>query len=156
MLALTTDGPVCLISTNGTRQVWPVSRGCLLLLGTWSYLRICRRSVLSYTQLCNCLLNYGYVLHINFAMLYWNDDGLSNRKINHYYITSKYLISSMYWTRECTFDFWFFRRAERPSYLLVYLFFDLCHTVGAIGQQRMLTHPLHLILPSFCQESMLS
>jgi hypothetical protein len=35
--------------------VWPVSRGCSLLRGTWSYLRICRRSVLPYTRFCNCL-----------------------------------------------------------------------------------------------------
>jgi hypothetical protein len=26
----------------GSRRVWPVSSGCLLLHGTWSYLRICR------------------------------------------------------------------------------------------------------------------
>jgi hypothetical protein len=26
------------------------------ILGTWSYLRICRRSVLPYTRFCNCLL----------------------------------------------------------------------------------------------------
>jgi hypothetical protein len=36
--------------------VWPVGGGCLLLLGTWSCLRICRGSVLPYTQFCNCLL----------------------------------------------------------------------------------------------------
>jgi hypothetical protein len=36
--------------------MWPVSRGCLLLRGTWSYLRICRGSVLLYTRFCNCLL----------------------------------------------------------------------------------------------------
>jgi hypothetical protein len=40
----------------GSQRVWPVSRGCLLLRGTWSYLRICRRSVLPYTRFCNCLL----------------------------------------------------------------------------------------------------
>jgi hypothetical protein len=40
----------------GAGRVWPVSRGCLLLLGTWSYLRICRGSVLPYTRFCNCLL----------------------------------------------------------------------------------------------------
>jgi hypothetical protein len=40
----------------GSRRVWPVSRACLLLLGTWSYLRICRRSVLPHTWFCNCLL----------------------------------------------------------------------------------------------------
>jgi hypothetical protein len=40
----------------GSRRVWPVSRGCLLLRGTWSCLRICRRSVLPYTRFCNCLL----------------------------------------------------------------------------------------------------
>ena len=32
---------------------------------------ICRRSVLPYTRICNCLLDYDYVLHIvNFAILY--------------------------------------------------------------------------------------
>jgi hypothetical protein len=52
-------------------RVWLVSRGCLPLLGTWSYLRICRRSVLPYTRFCNCLLDYDFVLHIvNFAILY--------------------------------------------------------------------------------------
>jgi hypothetical protein len=64
--------PVYLISTNGARRVWPVSRGCLLLRGTWSYLRICRRSVLPYTRFCNCFLDYDYVWHIaNFAILYY-------------------------------------------------------------------------------------
>jgi hypothetical protein len=37
ILALTTGNPVYLISTKGTRRVWPVSRGCLLLHGTWCY-----------------------------------------------------------------------------------------------------------------------
>jgi hypothetical protein len=71
--ALTTGNPVYqyLISTKGARWVWPVSRGCLLLLGTWSYLCICRRSVLPYTRFCYCLLDYDYGLHIvNFAILY--------------------------------------------------------------------------------------
>ena len=40
ILALTTGNPVYLISTKGARRVWPVSRGCLLLRGTWSYLFI--------------------------------------------------------------------------------------------------------------------
>jgi hypothetical protein len=72
MLALTTGNPVYLISTKGARWVWPVSRGCLLILSTWSYLRICRRSMLPYTRFCNCLLDYDYVLHIvNFAILYF-------------------------------------------------------------------------------------
>jgi hypothetical protein len=39
-----------------SQRVWPVSRGCSLLRVTWSYLRICRRSVLPYTRFCNCLL----------------------------------------------------------------------------------------------------
>jgi hypothetical protein len=69
--ALRTDNPVHLISTEDERRVWPVNRGSLLLLGTWSYLRICQRSVLPYTRICNCLLDYDYVLHIfNFAILY--------------------------------------------------------------------------------------
>jgi hypothetical protein len=41
ILALTTGNPVYLISTKNARRVWPVNRGCLLLRGTWSYLRIC-------------------------------------------------------------------------------------------------------------------
>ena len=63
ILALTTGYPVFLISTKGARRVWPVSRGCLLLRGTWSRLCICRRSVLPYTRICNCLLDYVYILH---------------------------------------------------------------------------------------------
>jgi hypothetical protein len=56
----------------GSRRVWPISRGCLLLRDTWSCLRICRRSVLSYTRFCNWLLDYDCVLHIvNFAILYY-------------------------------------------------------------------------------------
>jgi hypothetical protein len=36
ILALTTGNPVYLISTKGARRpVWPFSRGCLLLCGTW-------------------------------------------------------------------------------------------------------------------------
>jgi hypothetical protein len=54
-----------------TADVTAVSRGCSLPRGTWSYLRICQRSVLPYTRFCNCLLDYDCVLHIvNFAMLY--------------------------------------------------------------------------------------
>jgi hypothetical protein len=36
-----------------------------------TYLSICWRSVLPYTRFCNCLLDYDYVLHINFAILYF-------------------------------------------------------------------------------------
>jgi hypothetical protein len=52
MLALTTGNPVYLISTKGSRLVWTASRGCLLLRGTWSYLHICRGSVLPHTRFC--------------------------------------------------------------------------------------------------------
>jgi hypothetical protein len=38
ILALTTGNLVYLNSTKGARRVWPVSRECLLLLGTWFYL----------------------------------------------------------------------------------------------------------------------
>jgi hypothetical protein len=49
----------------------------LLYRGTWSYLGICRRSVLPYTWFCNCLLDYDYVLHnVNFANLYWKNMGI--------------------------------------------------------------------------------
>jgi hypothetical protein len=54
------------------QRVWPVSRGYLLLHGTWSYLRICQRSVLPYTRFGICLLDYNYVWHINFAILYFS------------------------------------------------------------------------------------
>jgi hypothetical protein len=33
-----TSNPIHRISTKGARRVWPVSRGCLFFLGTWSYL----------------------------------------------------------------------------------------------------------------------
>jgi hypothetical protein len=69
ILALMTGNPVYLISTKGALRMWPVSRGCVLLRGSWSYLCICRGSVLAYTRFCNCLLDYDYVLHIvNFAI----------------------------------------------------------------------------------------
>jgi hypothetical protein len=42
---------------GGSRWVWPVSRECSLLRGTWFYLRTCRGSVLPYTRFCNCLLD---------------------------------------------------------------------------------------------------
>jgi hypothetical protein len=62
-----------LISTKDSRWVWPVSRWCLLLRFTRSYLCICRGSVLLYTRFCNCLLGYNCVLHIvNFAILYFS------------------------------------------------------------------------------------
>jgi hypothetical protein len=71
MLALTTGNPVYLISTKGARRVWPFSRGCLLLRGTWSYPRIFRGTVLLYIRFCICHLDYDYVSHIiNFAILY--------------------------------------------------------------------------------------
>jgi hypothetical protein len=70
-LALRTGNSVYLISTKDVRRVWPVSSGCLLLLGTWSYLCICRGSVLHCTWFCICLLDYDYVWHIvNFAILH--------------------------------------------------------------------------------------
>jgi hypothetical protein len=50
------------ISTKGERRLWLVSRGCLLLLGTWFYLRICWGFVLPYTPFRICFLDYDYVL----------------------------------------------------------------------------------------------
>jgi hypothetical protein len=35
----------------GSRRVWPVDRGCLLLLGTWSHFRYIRGSVLAHLLL---------------------------------------------------------------------------------------------------------
>jgi hypothetical protein len=47
--------PVYLISIKAHGwYVWPVSRGCLFLLGTWSYRCICRGSMLPYSRFCIC------------------------------------------------------------------------------------------------------
>jgi hypothetical protein len=71
ILVLTNVIPVYLISTKGSRRVWPVSIRSSLLRGTWSYLCICHRSVLPYTWSCNRQLDYDYVLHIvNLSILY--------------------------------------------------------------------------------------
>jgi hypothetical protein len=69
---LATGNLVYLISNKGARRVWPVSRGCLLLLGTWSYLCIFQRSFLPCTRFCICFPDFDYVCkHIgNFAILY--------------------------------------------------------------------------------------
>jgi hypothetical protein len=77
--------PVYLISTKVARRVWPVSRECLLLLGTWSYLRICWRSMTCPTlDFVNCLLDYDSVLHIvNVAVL--NYSCTSRPRILHMY-----------------------------------------------------------------------
>jgi hypothetical protein len=92
ILALTTGNPVYIISTEGARRMWPVFKGCLLLRGTWSYLRICRGSVLPYTRFCNCLLHYDYmyVLHIvNFAtMCMFQRCDLVPRRNKHHLSTS--------------------------------------------------------------------
>jgi hypothetical protein len=71
ILALTTGNPVYLISPKGERRMWPFSKWCLFLFGTWSYLCICRRSESPYTRFYNCLLDYDCVVHIaNFSILY--------------------------------------------------------------------------------------
>ena len=49
-LAFTMDNPVYLLSTTGTRLVWPVSGECLPLNCIWSYLCNSRDFVLSYTR----------------------------------------------------------------------------------------------------------
>jgi hypothetical protein len=46
---------------TGSRRVWPVSRRCFLLHGTWSYLHFSLGYMLSYTCLCICFLEYSYV-----------------------------------------------------------------------------------------------
>jgi hypothetical protein len=75
ILALTRGNLVSsayLISTKDTQRVWAVSRGCLLLLNTWSYLHICQGSVLQCTRFCICSLDFDDVEHIiNFAILYF-------------------------------------------------------------------------------------
>jgi hypothetical protein len=61
-----------LILTMGTRWVWPVSRGCILLQGTRSYHHICQESVLPCSLFCICSLGFDYVYQIvNFVILYF-------------------------------------------------------------------------------------
>jgi hypothetical protein len=65
------DGnPVYLISTKGAQRVWPVRRGCLLLLTSWSYFRICGglHSILYLLQ------NYNYVWYIANFVSFGNFD----------------------------------------------------------------------------------
>jgi hypothetical protein len=76
VLALTMGNPVYLISTKGARRVWPVSRRCLLLRYTWSYLRVCWGSVLPYTRICNCPSDNDYVSHIVIFSILYSKSGL--------------------------------------------------------------------------------
>ena len=47
-LTLTADNSALTTMDLGSRRVWPVNRGCLLILGTWSHLRYIRGSVLAH------------------------------------------------------------------------------------------------------------
>jgi hypothetical protein len=74
ILALTTGNPVYLISTKGARWVWPVSRGCLFLLGTWSYLRIFRVRVaptLDFVFTFWIMITFDTLLTSLFYNFYW-------------------------------------------------------------------------------------
>jgi hypothetical protein len=63
ILASTTGNPVYLLSLEGSQQVWPVSRGCLLLCGHPILPLHLFVSVLLCTRFCICLLDYDYVLY---------------------------------------------------------------------------------------------
>jgi hypothetical protein len=102
--------------------VWPVSRACLLLLGTWSYLRICRRSVLPCTRFCNCFFDYGYVLHIvNFDILYYKRHVWEQR-----FTWKMYQIPDLVWappfvtmaTYSNTFELFSRRKGPKCCYLI--------------------------------------
>jgi hypothetical protein len=47
-MPLTADNSAFLIIQLGSRRVWPVDRGCLLLLGTWSHLWYIRGSLFAH------------------------------------------------------------------------------------------------------------
>jgi hypothetical protein len=51
-LILTTVHNVYLIWRKGSRRVWSIYRGCLLLHGTWSHPWYIRRSVYAYSLIC--------------------------------------------------------------------------------------------------------
>jgi hypothetical protein len=62
------------MSIKVAQQMWPVRRGCLLLHGTWSYLRIGRGSVLPCTWFCICFLDYDYVWYIVNLTTIWKSE----------------------------------------------------------------------------------
>ena len=51
-LILTTVHTVYLIWKKGSRRVWSIDRGCLLLHGTWSHLWYIQRSVYAHSLIC--------------------------------------------------------------------------------------------------------
>jgi hypothetical protein len=51
-LILTTVHNVCLLWKKGSRRVWSIDRGCLLLHGTWSHLWYIQRSVYAHPLIC--------------------------------------------------------------------------------------------------------
>jgi hypothetical protein len=51
--------------------MWPVDRGCLLLLGTWSHLWYIQRSVFAYTQICISYRTYKINYCSLLAQLSW-------------------------------------------------------------------------------------
>jgi hypothetical protein len=61
-LTSTADNSAFMIMELGSQWVWPVERGCLLFLGTWSHLRYIRGSVLAHLFLW-------HVLHTCFSTL---------------------------------------------------------------------------------------
>ena len=74
---LAAGDPVCFVSAGGSRRVWPVGGGCLLLHGTWSYLRFVGGPCSPTLDFVYVFLDYDHVWHnVNFAFLYASFVGL--------------------------------------------------------------------------------
>jgi hypothetical protein len=72
-LILTTGYTVYLIWKKGSRQVWSIDRGCLLLHDTWSHLWYIQRSVFVHSLICikieYCSSFLSFLLYT--AKVYW-------------------------------------------------------------------------------------
>ena len=101
-----------------------LSRGCLLLRGTWSRLRICRRSVLPYTRSCNCLwimITFYTLLTLLFCIATespqitcWGFGYINNRCNIYVYLFTYYFLSNKSLSKNAVP----FKRASNPWLLI--------------------------------------
>jgi hypothetical protein len=66
-LILTTVHTIYLIWKKGSRRVWSINRGCLLLHGTWSHLWYIQRSMNAHSLIC---ISYNWTYEIEYFSLF--------------------------------------------------------------------------------------
>jgi hypothetical protein len=116
-----TGNPVYLISTKGARWVWPVNRECLLLHVTWSSVS---------ARFLHRIIPLKWLGHTDFVGC------------------------SVTWSWHINVDCRLFRLPDLDILHLNFGWFlfsdiEIGNTNGVTGQQKMLTPPWHLILPSY-------